>query len=110
MKMKWYIFKGGLNKRSVQTILLICVGAAVASAQVYWFFYFCFSLLVVLAFYVAERVGICITDVNEVPLMTIYSEHDKMEKALYMTTFTINNEYFLDDYYAKKKNINNNYV
>ena len=50
MKMNWYIFKGGLNKRTVQAILLICVGVAVASAQVYWFFYFCFSLLVVLAF------------------------------------------------------------
>lgn len=105
MKMNWYIFKGGLNKRTAQTILLICVGAAVASAQVYWFFYFCFSLLVVLAFYVADRVGICITDGNDEPLMTIYSEHDKKEKALYMTTFTINNEYFLDDYYAKEKNI-----
>lgn len=105
MKMNWYIFKGGLNKRTVQTILLICVGAAVASAQVYCFFYFCFSLLVVLAFYVADRVGICIKDGNDEPLMTIYSEHDKKEKALYMTTITINNEYFLDDYYAKKKNL-----
>ena len=38
-------------------------------------------------------------------LMTINSEHDKKEKALYMTTFAINNEYFLDDYYAKEKNI-----
>lgn len=56
-------------------------------------------------FYVADRVGICITDGNEVLLVTIYSEHDKKEKALYMTTFTINNEYFLDDYYAKEKNI-----
>lgn len=105
MKMNWYIFKGGLNKRTVQAILLVCVGTAVASAQVYWFF--CFSLLWVLAFYVTDRVGICITDVNEVLLMTINSEHDKKEKALYMTTFTINNEYFLDDYYAKEKNIKN---
>lgn len=44
MKMNWYFFKGGLNKRTVQAILLICVGTAVASAQVYWFFYFCFFL------------------------------------------------------------------
>ena len=105
MKMNWYFFKEGLNKRTVQAILLICVGTAVASAQVYWFFYFCFSLLWVLAFYVTVRVGICITDVNEMLLMTINSEHDKKEKALYMTTFAINNEYFLDDYYAKEKNI-----
>ena len=70
----------------------------------------CFSLLWVLAFYVTDRVGICITDVNEMLLMTINSEHDKKEKALYMTTFAINNEYFLDDYYAKEKNIKNNYV
>lgn len=105
MKMNWYFFKGGLNKRTVQAILLICVGTAVASAQVYWFFYFCFSLLWVLAFYVTDRVGICITDVNEMLLMSINSEHDKKEKALYMTTFAINNEYFLDDYYAKEKNI-----
>lgn len=103
MKMNWYIFKGELNKRTVQAILLICVGTAVASAQVYWFFYF--SLLWVLAFYVTDRVGICITDVNEMLLMTINSEHDKKEKALYMTNFAINNELFLDDYYAKEKNI-----
>lgn len=50
-----YILKGSLSRRKGLASLILCVGAAVASAQGYWFFYLNISLLAMLAFYVADK-------------------------------------------------------
>ena len=108
--MNKYILKGRVCWRNMLVILLLFVGASMASAQVYKFNYLNSSLRKVLALWVADKDGIYqkndLSEVKEVFEAATYYAYDKKEKKLYVKTSTGNYEISLDDYLAKdfKKN------
>ena len=111
MRKNKYILKGSLRRRKVLASLILCVGATVASAQVYWFFYLNISLLAMLAFYVADKDDFCLKPdsprVKDKYLLAVYSSYNKIEQKFCMKTSIGNNKISLDGYYAKEFNNNN---
>ena len=111
MRTNKYILNGSLSRRKGLASLILCVGAAVASAQGYWFFYLNISLLAMLAFYVAGKDDFCLKPdsprVKDKYLLAGYSAYDKIEQKFCMKTSIGNNKISLDGYYAKEFNNNN---
>ena len=111
MRTNKYILNGSLSRRKGLASFILCVGAAVASAQVYWFFYLNISLLAMLAFYVADKDDFCLKPdsprVKDKYLLAVYSAYGKIEQKFSMKTSLGNNKISLDDYYAKEFKYNN---
>lgn len=106
MRTNKYILNGSLSRRKGQASLILCVVAAVASAQGYWFFYLNISFLSMMAFYVAGKDDFCLKPdsprVKDKYLLAVYSAYDKIEQKFCMKTSIGNNKVSLDGYYAKE--------
>lgn len=111
MRTNKYILNGSLSRRKGLASLILCVVAAVASAQGYWFFYLNISFLSMMAFYVAGKDDFCLKPdsprVKDKYLLAVYSAYDKVEQKFCMKTSIGNNKVSLDGYYAKEFNNNN---